>query len=91
MLSLLSFVPLRAWLVAGGILAAGAAVWTFHHQAYVAGERAAVEAVEKQNTEAQNVADQVRDRVRACFNRGGLWDAGTGECRRRVPGIPSAD
>lgn len=64
-----------------GVSAAGAyGLW--HHKVYLAGEAANQAKIDRQNQGAKDATDRARARVDQCFDAGGVWNDGTGQCDR---------
>ena len=81
MMALLS--PLALKLAAGALVAAllvGGFFW-IDGRGYDRGRTETLNAIAAQDQEAIDAAFQARLRVRACRERGGVWDVTTGQCR----------
>ncbi|MDQ0472839.1 hypothetical protein [Labrys wisconsinensis] len=74
LLGLLNVVPLRAWLVAGGIAAAALAGGYVIHSAYQRGRAAGATVIEETNHANEKRADRSGDVVERCYAGGGRWD-----------------
>lgn len=79
-LDALSRVPLRAWLVAGAIIAASIGVLVMRHDAYEAGKTDTKQEIVDANREAEVRADAASSRVTRCYGTGGTWDRTRGLC-----------
>ena len=67
---------------AGGALAAG---WWLVDMASANRVSKATEIYNQENRDAADAAAEGRQRVRACYSDGGVWDRTTGKCLRFVP------
>lgn len=75
-----------AWLkVLGGALVLAALAWAVR-EIREDGAQSARQAIERQNNEAASQSAARRSDFDRCGDRGGLWDFGTGKCRRPSPG-----
>ncbi|MDQ0475465.1 hypothetical protein [Labrys wisconsinensis] len=74
LLGLLNVVPLRAWLVAGGIAAAALAGGYVIRTAYERGLAAGTAAIGETNHANEKRADRSGDAVERCYAGGGRWD-----------------
>jgi hypothetical protein len=74
---------LRITIFGAGIAAvlAGYALW--HHKVFNSGWNAAIAAIAAQDRRAIDAARSARAHWRACVDGGGVWNASTGQCRRR--------
>lgn len=70
-----------AWLrmLCGGLMLA-AVVWAVH-EIRADGARSVIQAIERQNDDAENRAQEKRLDYDTCIDAGGLWDFGAEKCR----------
>lgn len=75
---------LLAKLLTYAVLALGVAgaYYGWRSSIYNEGYQAALAEVEAANKEAADVARKALERVRACRERGGVWQQSTGQCAR---------
>ncbi|MBP2237140.1 hypothetical protein J2Z31_003654 [Sinorhizobium kostiense] len=77
---------MAAWLkMIGGALALAALAWAVL-EIREDGAQSARQAIERQNNEAALQSAARRSDFDRCVDRGGVWDFGTGKCRRPPPG-----
>lgn len=76
--------PAIARLIVGGgaLLLAGGALWGVYALIKEKGAEEVRQEIERKDHEAGQAASEARDRLRRCFERGGLPDPDTGECDR---------
>jgi hypothetical protein len=74
---------LRIVVVGGGIAAVLAAYGLWHHKVFNSGWNAAIAAIAAQDRRAIDAARSARAHWRACIDGDGVWNASTGQCRRR--------
>jgi hypothetical protein len=74
---------LRIVIVGAGIAAILAAYGLWHHKVFNSGWDAAIAAIAAQDRRAIDAARSARANWRACIDNGGVWNASTGQCRRR--------
>jgi hypothetical protein len=81
-LSPVTLLALGAMLSALPVATGGYALgkWVGWSSGYSAGKTAIVEAVNKRNAEAAQVAKDARNDIDACFNAGGEWLQEVGKC-----------
>ena len=72
---------LRIVVIGGGIAAAAYGLW--HHKVFNSGWNAAIAAIAAQDRRAIDAARSARAHWRACVDSDGVWNASTGQCRRR--------
>ena len=71
-------------IIIGGVVAAiltGYGLW--HHKVFNSGWNAAIAAIAAQDRRAIDAARSARAHWRACVDGDGMWNAATGQCRRR--------
>ena len=74
---------LRLAIVGGGIAAIAAGYGLWHHKVFNSGWNAAIAAIAAQDRGAIDAARSARANWRSCVDDGGVWNASTGQCRRR--------
>ena len=74
---------LRIAIVGGGIAAITAGYGLWHHKVFNSGWNAAIAAIAAQDRRAIDAARSARANWRSCVDGGGMWNASTGQCRRR--------
>ena len=74
---------LRVVVTVGGIAAILAAYGLWHHKVFNSGWNAAIAAIAAQDRRAIDAARSARAHWRACVDGDGVWNASTGQCRRR--------
>jgi hypothetical protein len=74
---------LRIVVTVGGIAAILAAYGLWHHKVFNSGWNAAIAAIAAQDRRAIDAARSARAHWRACVDSDGVWNASTGQCRRR--------
>ena len=74
---------LRIAIVGGGIAAIAASYGLWHHKVFNSGWNAAIAAIAAQDKGAIDAARSARANWRSCVDGGGVWNASTGQCRRR--------
>jgi hypothetical protein len=74
---------LRIVVTVGGIAAILAAYGLWHHKVFNSGWNAAIAAIAAQDRRAIDAARSARAHWRACVDGDGVWNASTGQCRRR--------
>ena len=74
---------LRVITVGVGIAAILAAYGLWHHKVFNSGWNAAIAAIAAQDRRAIDAARSARANWRACIDGDGVWNASTGQCRRR--------
>jgi hypothetical protein len=74
---------LRIVVIAGCVAAVFAAYGLWHHKVFNSGWNAAIAAIAAQDRRAIDAARSARAHWRACVDGGGVWNASTGQCRRR--------
>jgi hypothetical protein len=71
-------------IIIGGVIAAIAATYgLWHHKVFNSGWNAAIAAIAAPDRRAIDAARSARANWRACVDNGGVWNASTGQCRRR--------
>jgi hypothetical protein len=74
---------LRIIIIGGAIAAIAAGYGLWHHKVFNSGWNAAIAAIAAQDKEAIDAARSARANWRSCVDDGGVWNASTGQCRRR--------
>jgi hypothetical protein len=74
---------LRIVVTVGGIAAVLAGYGLWHHRVFNSGWNAAIAAIAAQDRRAIDAARSARAHWRACVDSDGVWNASTGQCRRR--------
>ena len=74
---------LRIVVMGGAIAAIGAGYGLWHHKVFNSGWNAAIAATAAQDRRAIDAARSARANWRSCVDGGGVWNASTGQCRRR--------
>ena len=74
---------LRIVVVGGCIAAVLAGYGLWHHKVFNSGWNAAIAAIAAQDSRAIDAARTARAHCRACVDGDGVWNASTGQCRRR--------
>jgi hypothetical protein len=74
---------LRITIIGGGIAAILAGYGLWHHKVFNSGWNAAIAAIAAQDRRAIDAARSARANWRACIDSDGVWNASTGQCRRR--------
>ncbi len=72
-----ALIPLRAWLVAGGVVLAGLGYWKVTSDAYERGKADAAATITRSNEAARSKADDAARNVENCT---GTWDRARGVC-----------
>ncbi|MFO7310402.1 MAG: hypothetical protein DIU59_017585 [Pseudomonadota bacterium] len=75
-----------AALVIAGLAAAGVYTWQVFDAGRQIGGADTADRIMREQRDAVDAMAAARERVRACYARGGLWDRSTGQCRSAVPG-----
>jgi hypothetical protein len=71
-------------IVIGSVIAAALAGYgLWHHKVFNSGWNAAIAAIAAQDRRAIDAARSARAHWRACVDGDGVWNASTGQCRRR--------
>jgi hypothetical protein len=74
---------LRIVIIGGGIAAILATYSLWHHKVFNSGWNAAIAAIAAQDRRAIDAARSARANWRSCIDDDGVWNASTGQCRRR--------
>ena len=74
---------LRIITVGAGIAALAVSYGLWHHKVFNSGWNAAIAAIAAQGRRAIDAARSARANWRACVDGDGVWNASTGQCRRR--------
>ena len=74
---------LRIVVVAGVVVATLTGYGVWHHKVFNSGWNAAIAAIAAQDRRAIDAARSARANWRACVDSDGVWNASTGQCRRR--------
>jgi hypothetical protein len=73
----------RIIVIGSGIAVILAAYGLWHHKVFNSGWNAAIAAIAAQDRRAIDAARSARANWRACVDDDGVWNASTGQCRRR--------
>jgi hypothetical protein len=74
---------LRIVVTVGGGIVVAATYGLWHHKVFNSGWNAAIAAIAAQDRRAIDAARSARANWRACVDDDGVWNASTGQCRRR--------
>ena len=74
---------LRIILIGSVVAAIAATYGLWHHKVFNSGWNAAIAAIAAQDRRAIDAARSARAHWRACIDSDGVWNASTGQCRRR--------